>query len=331
MMPAAAPNTWHRPLLIMIGGMAGLAVVTGFGLAVDERQVLGESVWLKPLKFAVSFVIYGMTLAWLLSRLDPRRTTARRIGWWAATAFAITGVIDVGFVAVQAARGTFSHFNNDPEPFNQIGQQVFQFGVIGLFLANLVLAIVLLIQRVGSPAIRWAIGVGLVLAVAGMMVPFALAGSGDAHQVTDAYGRAAELGSSHSIGVAPGGPGLPFLGWSLTGGDLRAPHFFGMHTIQLLMALVLVLGRLSTRYGWLRPEQVRGRLLAVAGLLATGLFVLLSVQATRGESVIMVRPWSALLAGSLVIIGTLAVGMIIAGARRTIEPTPEVDRSVVAR
>ena len=73
----------------------------------------------------------------------------------------MTGIIDVGFIAVQAARGTFSHFNANPDTFNQVGQQVFMSGVLGLFGASVVIAIMLLFQRVGDAPLNRAIRIGL--------------------------------------------------------------------------------------------------------------------------------------------------------------------------
>jgi hypothetical protein len=37
-----------------------------------------------------------------------------------------------------------------------------------------------------------------------------------------------------TIGAIAGGATLPLFGWSTTGGDLRVPHFFGVHAQQLL-------------------------------------------------------------------------------------------------
>jgi hypothetical protein len=316
-------RAWHRPLLIMVGFMIGLTLVASVGLLIDSRQILNESVWLKPFKFAVSFALYGATLAWLLARLDPSRRVLRRVGWWSATLLAATGVVDVAFIGIQAARGTFSHFNPGSDPFTQIGQTVFMGGVILLFLANLVLAVAILVQRVGGPALIRASAFGLVLAVAGMAVAFVLAGAGHETVVSDAYGRTVVLGSSHTIGAAPGGPGLPLVGWSTTGGDLRVPHFFGMHAIHLLLGLVVLLTALRRRVAWLRSERVRGRLLTIAGLGCSGLLVLLTVQAVRGESVI--APDSQLLGlAAVVLAGCVlgAVAVVRAALRADAENTP---------
>ena len=75
-----------------------------------------------------------------------------------------------------------------------------------------------------------------------------------------ATGHGFDTLGAHTVGVADGGPGLPLLGWSTTGGDLRIPHFVGMHALQALLAWHLLLGVLARRRDQLAPVAVRARL-----------------------------------------------------------------------
>jgi len=102
---------WHRPLIANATLMFTLTLVCVVGLVLDDRLIMGESVWLKPMKFGFSFGMYGLTLAWLLGKLRK----GRRVGWWLGTVFAAAGLVDVGVIAYTAAHGTFSHFNSDTD------------------------------------------------------------------------------------------------------------------------------------------------------------------------------------------------------------------------
>ncbi|WP_029897605.1 hypothetical protein [Nocardia brasiliensis] len=303
----------HRPLMVSVAFMAALAVVSAIGMLVDDRQLLGESVWLKPFKFGFAFTLYSATLAFLLSL--PHKGS--RATWWLGTVFAITGVLDVGFIAVQGARGTFSHFNNvDADPVNQIGQQIFMSGVPGLFLANLLIALILCWQRLVDRPTANAIRFGLLFAVAGMAMGYLMGFTGK-QLVRDADGEVVELIAGHTVidpalrDLSPrdAAPGMPITHWSTIGGDLRVPHFVGLHGIQVLLLAVLVLAWLAPRYRWLRAERTRAAVIGVLGLGYTGLLAIVFAQAMRAQSLAHPDATTLLAFGGVV----AGVGLLLGG------------------
>ncbi|MGY2114475.1 hypothetical protein ACW9HR_11215 [Nocardia gipuzkoensis] len=278
----------HRPLLGNVAAMGALVVFALAAMLVDDRTLLGESVWLKPMKFGLAFFLYSLTLAWLLSL--PHKGS--RITWWLGTVFAVTGFVDVGFIVLQAARGTFSHFNTEDDPVNSIGQMVFASGVPGLFLANLLIVSILAWQRLVDRPTARAIHAGLALSVAGMALGYLMGFTGK-QLVRDSDGRIVELAAGHTVvpDASDLGPrdamgGMPLTHWSTVGGDLRVPHFVGLHGIQVLLLVAVLLAWLAPRYRWLRPERTRA---AVVGVLAAGYAGLLALvfwQAMRAQSLV---------------------------------------------
>lgn len=306
----------HRPLLVTTAAMAALAVFSLCAMAFDDRMLLGESVWLKPLKFAVAFTLYCGTLAWLVA--FPHR--GQRLTWWMGSLFAATAVVDVGFIVVQAARGTFSHFNNQHDAVNTIGQFVFMTGVPGLFLANLVIAVILSWQRVTDRPTSLAIRAGLGIAVFGMALAYSMGGSGK-QQTTDAYGHPVTLGAGHTFmhgqpEVRDGVEGMPVTHWSTAGGDMRIAHFAGLHGIQLLIVAAIVLTRLAPHVGWLRAEATRTRLIGVLALGYTGLVALLLWQALRGQPVTAPDGETLTALGLVVAVTAAGIGLVYALSAR---------------
>ncbi|MCD2468638.1 hypothetical protein ACIBG6_38925 [Streptomyces sp. NPDC050842] len=308
-------RTWHRPLVICAALLAALVVVCGAGTAVDGRTLLGESVWVKPLKFSFAFALYTGTLAWLLTKLDK----GRRLAWWVGTVFAVAVTAEVGAITLQAARGTFSHFNADQsDPVTLALVPILTLGVMIIVIAQLVVAVVVLIQRTGGRDLNRAIRAGLGLATAGMLIPvFWMAAEIHPRTVTDANGAEIPMYQGHGIGD-PDGHGMPLTNWSTTGGDFRVPHFFALHGIQVLLVLAVALIALSARHAWLRDERVRARLVGSAALGYSGLVAVVTWQAGRGQS--LIHPDGATLAALaavLLLTAAATVRVVVTGRRGT--------------
>src|SRR5687767_4216277 len=100
---------WKGSAPLTAAGLLMIAVLAAavIGLAIDPRIVTGAPVWLKPAKFAASIAIYTLTLAWIFSLIPAWTRTCRIVGWTTA----VTLVLEMVIIGLQAFRGTTSHFN----------------------------------------------------------------------------------------------------------------------------------------------------------------------------------------------------------------------------
>ncbi|MEO3975326.1 hypothetical protein [Streptomyces sp. CAU 1734] len=274
-------RSWHRPLLFVSALMALSAAVSAVGLVVDDRILVGSPIWAKPFKFSVSFLVYGISLAWMLSL----STRARRVGHWAGTLVAVATVVEMAIVIAQVVRGRRSHFNNETDLDTTL------FGIMGntivvLWLATLVIAILLFRTPLRDRASAWALRLGSPIALIGAALGFLMTFPTRAQQAAADRGERPDTTGAHSVGVTDGGPSMPVTGWSTTGGDMRIPHFIGMHALQLLPLLVLALVFLARRHPRLRDERVRVRLVVTAAGVLSGLVALTTWQAQRGQALI---------------------------------------------
>jgi hypothetical protein len=282
----------YRSLLAFSWAMAALAVVAAVGLVVDDRVLAGAPIWFKPLKFAVSFVAYGLTLAWMLSR----RPVQSRAAQWAAHTVVAAGTIEMAIITGQAIRGRRSHFNIET-PLDQSLFAVMGLTIVVLWTATLVIALLLFRARLGDRAATWAIRLGLLIALAGLLLGGLMLAPTPQQQ---AAGQLSTVVGAHSVGVPDGGPAMPLTGWNTNGGDLRIPHFVGMHALQALPLFLYGIEALAGRFARLRHERVRLRLVLVAAGFLTALLALVTWQALRGQA--LVRP-DALTLGALGAIG----------------------------
>jgi hypothetical protein len=95
-----------------------------------------------------------------------------------------------------------------------------------------------------------------------------------------ATGRLAVAGA-HTVGGPDGGPGLPVTGWSRQHGDLRVPHFLGLHAMQLLPMVPLVALRR-------RADAARLRLTLAAAAGYVVAFAALLIQALQGSPLVSI-------------------------------------------
>lgn len=246
----------------------------------DPRIITGMPAFVKPLKFILSSAIYLTTFLWLLTLVQGRRRWVSIVAFITSLGFLVENVI----ITAQAIRGTMSHYNLatplDATLFSLMG------GFVTLIaLMNLMLGIWLLFQRLPDRTLAWGIRLGLLIAAVGIWSAFLMTIiPTPAQQALMDVGHAPTTFGAHSVGVEDGGPGLPFLGWSTAGGDLRAPHFVGMHAMQALPLLGFLLTHPAARRRWQSGQ--RTALVIIGGAAYLGWTLLLIWQALRGQSVI---------------------------------------------
>ena len=266
-----------RPLMATAAIMTAALVWAAAGLLLDPRTIAGAPAWLKPAKFAISIAIYTFTLTWIFGYLSDRPTLQRLVSWSTSSIL----IMEVAIINLQAWRGTTSHFNVG----TVLDTTLFSLMGIGILLQTLIaaaLCIALWNHRFADPALGWAIRLGLTISLigastGGLMVRPTAEQLATAHET----GRLVVSGA-HTVGAPDGGPGLPGTKWSLEHGDLRVAHFLGLHALQALPAVALVLFSL----GW--TEERRTRMVLAAAASYGALFVIILWQALRGQSV--VRP-----------------------------------------
>ena len=207
---------------------ATLSIVFALALGSDPRTLDLAPVWLKPLHFALSFILYFATLALVVRRLSPQV----RAGWplrATTLAIAVAYLAEMGYIAVQAARAERSHFNlSDPV-------HTALYAAMGVGAVTLVVGVAVIGALVARDA-DFAAGPrsrqGIVLGFA-MTLPLTLIVAG--------YMSSS---GSHWVGTPqPGGATVPLMGWSLTVGDLRPAHFVSIHAMQALPLMGLWLDR----------------------------------------------------------------------------------------
>lgn len=208
---------------------------------IDDRMLLGISVWTKPFKFMISGAIYIFTIGYLVN-LYPyskrKKNVLRNLVAWSL-------LIEAAIIVYQGSSGVQSHYN-ESSAFDGI-----LFGIMGLFIAlNVLIMVLFLFDSIRlklnvNREIQWAIIMSWIIIIIGSWI-----------------GGQMISQMSHTVGAADGGPGLPLINWSTIAGDLRIAHFFGLHGLQIIPIFAYAI---STYW----DATIRNKILVV---LAFGLF-----------------------------------------------------------
>jgi hypothetical protein len=133
-------------------------------------------------------------------------------------------LLEIGIIVYQASQGVPSHYNQSTL-FDGL-----LFAAMGLLIGvNVLIMILFIIETIRlklktTKAIQFAILLGWIIIVAGSWI-----------------GGQMISQMSHTVGVADGGPGIPFVNWSTIGGDLRIAHFFSLHGLQIIPLFAFLL------------------------------------------------------------------------------------------
>ena len=255
----------NKPLMAAAILLLPVFGVSLLGIFLDPRIITGMPAWLKPAKFAISGAIYAATMAWVFRYLADWPRLRSVTGW----IISIVLVLEVVIIEIQAARGTTSHFNLET-PLNTALFTIMGLAILILWFASIAITAALFRQRFSDPVMAWALRIGMVITVLGAATG-GLMSAPTGSQVAEARstGHMPRAGA-HTVGAPDGGPGLPGIGWSTEDGDLRVPHFFGLHAIQILPMLA-----------WLWKPR-RASAMIAAGCAYAVFFALVLAQALAG-------------------------------------------------
>ena len=210
-------RVWLQAALLLLAAIPATLVAR----ELDARTINDINVWIKPLKFYTSTALHLATMAVLVWFLSDKARSARWLSVMAGVS-AFAAVVEIAVIAAQAGRGVASHFNYS----TQLDALIYSFmgvGVLVVTIPALVIGVWFLRTPVTeklTPGLKLGAGLGLTL---GFLLTLVIAG----------------YMSAQPGGHWVGGPrtdlgGVPLVGWSRNGGDLRVPHFFATHLMQAL-------------------------------------------------------------------------------------------------
>jgi hypothetical protein len=246
-------------LLLVVPVFAALALFVSAGSAAVNP-------WIKPIKFSMSFSTFASTISLLLLAL--------RIQKWQLTlvrlAIAASVALEILSLAAQAWRSAY-HLSGQSLLDTSLAQLTNSMVMVNTAIVCWMLALFcgnrVHTDKVDRPMVS-AIRYSIVIFLAG-----------------NAIGGYMLARGSHTVGVADGGPGLPFVNWSIIGGDLRIAHFIAIHAIQIVPLFAYILSQMSPILP-VKHRRIAAGALALAVSIAVGATF---VQAALGHPLLSLK------------------------------------------
>lgn len=271
-------RTWNDspPLTATSALMLAAFVFSVAGIFLDGRIITGAPAWLKPAKFGISTAIFTATVAWLFRYITIWRPFVQAMGWILSAVI----VLEVAIIDAQAARGTTSHFNVST-PLDAALFGIMGIAIAVLWFASVGVSVALFRQKFTDPAWGWALRLGMLITVLGSAAGGLMIRNPRAEAKQAGTSQIRPTAGGHTVGAPDGGAGLPGVDWSTRHGDLRIPHFFGMHGVQVVPFLAWLLL-------WRRTRSTTARIGEVAVISGSYLIfvAILLWQALRGQSIV---------------------------------------------
>jgi hypothetical protein len=225
----------------------------------DPRQLNAINIWAKPMKFYVSVGLHMMTLAFVARFINADirgKFSVYGLSW----VLTFTVIAELAYLTIQAARGRHSHWNFETQ-FESLMYAAMGVGAVIMILVAAVIGLLVYlypVRKMGQ-GLRLGILLGMVL---GFITTLIVAGYMSSQ-------------NSHWVGGVPSdADGLPIVGWARGGGDLRVPHFFATH----LMQIIPLIGWMADRYSQ-RPT----RIVIAASAIGVSAVAATFIQALSGQ------------------------------------------------
>ena len=256
-----AQRNWTQASLLSLAFIPVFLIALWF----DTRLLNDISIWIKPIKFHLATFVHLFTFAIVLRFLESQQSGAR---WIAIMAFISAGasIFELALIDFQATRAVASHFNNSSN-FDGVIYALMGVNALLLTLPAPVLGAVFLLSKQATQiplGIKLGVGWGLLL---GGVFTFIIAGY-------------MSMQKGHWVGESVSdASGIVFTGWSNDVGDLRVPHFFATHMMQLLPL-----------FGWLVDKHVIASRALVKSIMLLAVFILNALTFTLFYQALAGRP-----------------------------------------